>query len=92
MLWSNVRLSNNNDGTFTIKLIRSTLGKNPKQDEVTFTARPVLDENNSEQDLENLERSIAEMDEYFEAIKNQQRMWARIEAIQNVFNLNNWGI
>jgi hypothetical protein len=92
MLWSNVRLSNNNDGTFTIKLIRSTLGENPKQDEVTFTARPVLDEDNSEQDLENLERAIAEMDEYFEAIENQQRMWARVAEIQNVFNLNNWGI
>ena len=50
-------------------LFRSTLGENPKQDEVTFTARPVLDEDNSEQDLENLERAIAEMDEYFEAIR-----------------------
>ena len=39
-----------------------------------------------------LDANIADMNEYFEAIEDQRRYWARQQSLYNKFELKKWGI
>ena len=97
--WSDVRLSKNSDGTYTIRLLSLMAGKRGGETEITFKARPVTTSDNPEEELAKLDATIQEMDQYFAALEEQRaaleeqrRLWTMQNNIYNTFQLAQWGI